>query len=323
MPNRDLHILTCSPETVHWGYLDAALTPKLTVPPGARVRMETVNGQRRDLIGLPFELLPEHKVIHDQCEPKLGPHILTGPIAIQGAEPGDVLEVRIIEVELRQPWGWNAMRPLRGTLPDDFAETRLLHIPIDQRRKLARLPFGPELELRPFFGIMAVAPRPEYGPVSTIEPREYGGNIDNKEFIPGTSVYFPVQVPGALFSAGDGHAVQGDGEVNLTALETSLSGVFEFHVHKGAGLDAPAALTPTDLIAMAFHEDLDTAARDALRRMIRFLANSQGWSATDAYAFCSMACDLRITQMVDGNKGVHAVVSRKLIKPPFPGAFSN
>lgn len=322
MPEADVRVLACTPQTIHWGYLDASLPPRLVVAPGERVQVDCVNGQKRDLIGLPFRILPDHQAILDQCEPRLGPHILTGPIGIEGAEPGDVLEVRIVDIRLRQDWGWNAMRPLRGTLPEDFVETRLLHVPIDLERRTARLPFGPELPLRPFFGIMAVAPRPAYGAVGTIEPREYGGNIDNKELVPGSRVFFPVQAPGALFSVGDGHAVQGDGEVNLTALETSLSGVFEFHLHKGTSLTAPMALTPTDVITMGFHEDLDTAAKSALRDMIRLLARTQGWSAADAYAFCSMACDLRITQMVDGNKGVHAVVSRSLVGDPFPAAFA-
>ncbi|MDB5943688.1 MAG: amidase [Ramlibacter sp.] len=315
------HVLASSPDTVHWGYFDAALPPALLVDSGDLVEIHTVNGQRRDLQDLPFELLPEHQAILESCTPRLGPHIVTGPIGVRGAERGDVLEVRVMEVALRQDWGWNAMRPLRGSLPEDFATTRVLHIPIDRANMLARLPFGPALPLRPFFGIMAVAPPPEYGAVGTIEPREYGGNIDNKELGAGSTVFFPVHAPLALFSAGDGHAVQGDGEVNLTALETALSGKFELHLHKGVSLRMPLALTPTDVITMGFHEDLDTAARQALREMISLLSSSQGWQPEDAYAFCSMACDLRITQMVDGNKGVHAVVRRSLLGEIRPAHF--
>lgn len=308
------HILDATPAIVHWGFFDATLAPVLMVEPGDRVLICTVSGQPRDLVGSPFDLLPDLAEIHRQCVPRLGPHILTGPVGVRGAEPGDVLEVRVLDVRLRQDWGWNAMRPLRGSLPEDFPSTRLLHIPINRERRTAQLPFGAELALRPFFGIMAVAPPPAYGAISTVEPREFGGNIDNKEFVAGTSLFFPVFNPLALFSTGDGHAVQGDGEVNLTALETSLEGHFEFHLHKAAALPMPltlpVALTPTDVITMGFNEDLDDAAKQALRQMIRLLVQVRGWPAEDAYAFCSMACDLHVTQLVDGNKGVHAMVSR-------------
>jgi len=226
------------------------------------------------------------------------------------AAPGDLLEVRVLDIELRQDWGWNAMRPLRGTLPDDFAQTRLSHVPIDRERRTTTLPFGAVLPLRPFFGVMGVAPPPVYGALSTIEPREHGGNIDNKELTVGASLFLPVHASGALFSVGDGHAVQGDGEVNLTALETSLAGVFEFHLHKAVHAPMPFALSATHVIAMGFDEDLDTAARQALSEMIGLLVQATGWAREDAYLFCSMACDLHITQMVNGEKGVHAMVEQ-------------
>ncbi|PLZ02844.1 amidase [Burkholderia sp. WAC0059] len=314
------HVLHAGPETVHWGYFDAALAPVLTVEPGDSVRIESVNGQPRDLVGLPFDMLPEHRRIHEACAPKLGPHIVTGPVAINGAEPGDLLEVRVREIELRQDWGWNAMRPLRGTLPDDFPRTRLLHVPIDRVQRTATLPFGITLPLRPFFGVMGVAPPPAYGAISSIEPREHGGNIDNKELGAGATLFLPVHASGALFSAGDGHAVQGDGEVILTALETSLAGLFEFHLHKAVHAPMPLGLSPTHLITMGFDEDLDTAARQALRGMIALLGDMTGWAREDAYVFCSMACDLHVTQMVNGEKGVHAMVDRALLSSRLDGS---
>ena len=160
---------------------------------------------------------------------------------------------------------------------------------------------------------MAVAPRPEYGAVSSIEPREFGGNIDNKELVAGTTLYLPVWADGALFSAGDGHAVQGDGEVNLMALETPMSGTFELILHKRANLAFPRAETPTHYIAMGTDPDLDDAAKRALREMIKWLVELKGWAAEDAYTFCSLACDLRVTQLVDGHKGIHAMVAKKLL----------
>jgi acetamidase/formamidase len=304
------HVLQAGPDTVHWGYFDAALAPALTIESGDAVRIETVNGQPRDMVDVPFDVLPEHRRIHEACTPKLGAHIITGPVAINGAQPGDLLEVRIREVELRQDWGWNVMRPLRGTLPDDFPYTRLLHLPIDRERRTTTLPFGVTLPLRPFFGVMGVAPPPVYGAISSIEPREHGGNIDNKELGAGSTLFLPVHVNGALFSTGDGHAVQGDGEVILTALETSLAGLFEFHLHRQVHAPMPIGLSATHLIAMGFDEDLDAAARQALREMIALLGEITGWARDDAYVFCSMACDLHVTQLVNGEKGVHAMVDR-------------
>ena len=158
-------------------------------------------------------------------------------------------------IELTVGWGWNLIRPLRGTLPEDYPDFSCRIIPIDRSGMTAKLPWGVTIPLRPFFGIMAVAPPSQYGLCSSVEPRAFGGNMDNKELLAGTSVHFPVFVPGANFSAGDGHAVQGDGEVCLTALETCLKGTFEFILHKGKGLELPRAVTPTHLIAMGFDTD--------------------------------------------------------------------
>jgi acetamidase/formamidase len=243
----------------------------------------------------------------------MGAHILTGPIAVRGAEPGDTLEVRIKKIELTADWGWNVIRPLRGSLPEDFPEFQRWVTPIDRKKMTAKLAWGPTIPLQPFFGILATAPRPEYGRISTVEPREFGGNVDCKEYVAGTSVFLPVFVPGANFSAGDGHAVQGDGEVCLTALETCLKGTFELVLHKEMRLKMPRALTPTHYITLGIDPDLDDAAKQALRDMIAWLVQMKGWKPAEAYVFCSLACDLRVTQLVDGNKGIHAMVARRLI----------
>ncbi len=310
MPNH--HTLSASPDTVHWGYFDARLAPRLTVDSGDTVTLHCVSGGPGE-VGARLDLFPEHRAILDAVKPYLGPHILTGPVAVRGAQRGDMLEVRIKDVQLRADWSYNGIKPLRGTLPEDFPMLRILQIPLDRKRMTATLPWGPTLPLRPFFGIMAVAPRAEYGAVSSIEPREFGGNIDNKELIAGTTLYLPVWADGALFSAGDGHAVQGDGEVNLMALETPMSGTFELILHKGKTLAFPRAVTPTHYIAMGMDPDLDDAAKQALREMIKWLVELKGWAAEDAYTFCSLACDLRVTQLVDGHKGIHAMVAKKLL----------
>lgn len=306
------HSLSPTPATVHWGFLDAKIPPRLTIESGDTVTIETVSGGLAD-VGDTSIMLPYHREICEQLKPTPGPHILTGPIAVRGAEPGDTLEVRIKAIELTVDWGWNLIRPLRGTLPEDYPDFRCCIIPIDRSAMTARLPWGATIPLRPFFGIMAVAPPAGWGLCSSVEPRAFGGNMDNKELLAGTSVYFPVFVPGANFSAGDGHAVQGDGEVCLTALETCLKGTFEFVLHKSMPLDLPRAVTPTHLVAMGLDTDLDDAAKQALREMIRWLVSLKGWTSEEAYVFCSLACDLRVTQLVDGNKGIHAMVDRSLL----------
>jgi acetamidase/formamidase len=216
-------------------------------------------------------------------------------------------------VELRQDWGFNLMLPLRGTLPQDFPFARRVHLRLDAARMTAALPWGTELALQPFFGVMGVAPPPAYGPISSVEPREHGGNIDNKELGAGSVLYLPVWAEGGLFSVGDGHAVQGDGEVNLTAIETALTGRFRLILHKRARLAFPRAATSTHFIAMGLDPDLDDAAAQALREMIRWIGELSGLSPEDAYMLCSLACDLRITQLVDGNKGVHAMLRKALL----------
>jgi acetamidase/formamidase len=305
------HRLDPTPETVHWGYFDATTPPRLEVDSGDTVVIDTVSGWK-DVAPDDNLYTPAHRRIIDTMKPVMGPHILTGPVAVRGAEPGDTLEVRIKAIELTADWGWNVMRPLRGTLPEDFPEFQRRVIPIDRKAMTAKLDWGPTIPLQPFFGILATAPRPEYGRLSTVEPREFGGNVDCKEFVAGTSLFLPVFVKGANFSAGDGHAVQGDGEVDLTALETCLKGTFELVVHKRR-LAMPRAITPTHFITIGLDWDLDDAAKQALRGMIDWLVEMKGWKPAEAYVFCSLACDLHVTQLVDGIKGIHAMVRRDLI----------
>ena len=305
------HFLNPTPQTVHWGHFNAAIPAVLEVASGDELVIDTFSGGMSEVAN-PTLFRPEHRLIVDTVPQILGPHILTGPVHVSGAEPGDTLEIRILDIELTTDWGWNIIRPLKGALPEDFPNLSRRVIPIDRQANVARLPWGVDIPLRPFFGIIGVAPPPAYGLVSSVEPREYGGNIDNKEFIPGTSLFLPVFVPGANLSVGDGHAVQGDGEVCLTALETCLKGRFQVIVHKQS-LNFPRAITPTHYIAMGMDVDLDDAAKQALRNMIKWLTEIKPWTAEEAYVFCSLACDLHVTQLVDGNKGIHAMVSRGIL----------
>jgi acetamidase/formamidase len=306
------HHLRSTPGNVHWGLWDGRLEPVLRIASGDRVTIETLSGEPDDVPdpSLGFSVVPGHQEVLEGTFRGPGPHLLTGPIHIEGAEPGDVIEVRVLDLQLRADWGWNLQVPTLGTLPEDFPEFRRIHIPLDRKRNMARMAWGQELPLAPFFGNFGVAPPPSWGRLSSKEPRAFGGNMDNKELGVGSTVYFPVFVPGALFSAGDGHALQGDGEVCLTAIETALTGTLEFHLRRDLDLASPRAETPDDWITMGFDEDLDDAAKAALRDMIRLIRQRSGLSAQDAYTLCSIAADLRVTQMVDGNKGVHCVLAK-------------
>ena len=307
------HRLPASVETCHWGFFDAALAPVLTVAPGDTVEIETVSGNDWNLPGEGFHVPPELLDIHARAERMLPGHIMTGPIAVEGARPGDLLEVRIGAIRLRQDWGYNFHRPLVGTLPDDFPEPRQTIIPLDAATMTARLPWGLELALRPFFGCLGVAPPAAWGRITSIVPRAHGGNIDLKELVAGTTLYLPVFVEGALFSAGDGHGAQGDGEVNVTAIETALAGTFELRLHRRASRDWPGAETSTHYVTLGFDPDLDRCAERALREMIALLGDRAGLSPEDAYMLCSLAADLRVTQAVNGSKGVHCMIEKRLV----------
>ena len=178
---------------------------------------------------------------------------------------------------------------------------------------MAKLPWGVDLPLRPFFGAMGVAPPAKLGRVPSFPPGAHGGNLDNKELGEGTTLFLPVWNDGALFSVGDGHAVQGEGEVCLTAIETALSGTFELIVRKDLSLACPMAETASHYITMGMAPDLDDAAKQAVREMISLLKKVARMSPEDAYSFCSLALELRVTQLVDGNKGIHAMMARHLL----------
>ncbi len=299
---------------------DADYPPLITVASGDDVVLECVSGGPEVMPppGSGLAIPPALAAIHAADLPRLGGHILTGPVAVAGAEPGDMLEVSIERIELGADWGYCGFRPLLGTLPEDFPERYLSHIPVDRGRGVCRLPWGTELPLAPFFGVMGVAPPPEWGTISSKEPRAHGGNLDNKELTAGARLSLPVFVAGANFSAGDGHGVQGDGEVCINALEICLTGTFKLTLHKGGGardplLRYPKAETPTHWITMGMHEDLDVAMKQALREMISLITARANLSREEAYQFCSLAVDFHVTQTVNGEKGVHGLLRKGLL----------
>lgn len=310
------HLLQSTPETVHWGYFDGGLPPVLTINSGDRVTIECVSGNPEWMPpeSSGFKPLPDVKLIHEKAKRGSGNHILTGPIYVKDAKVGDVLEVRILDIALRQDWGFNLFRAYGGTLPEDFPYYRLIHVALDKASNMAILPSGLKVPMAPFFGQLAVAPAKAYGRQNSKEPREFGGNIDCKDLVAGSTIYIPVWNDGALFSTGDGHAAQGHGEVDGTAIETSLKGTFEFHVRKDLGWKMLRAETPKYLITLGLDTDLDDAARQALKQMIDWIVSLTGIHKDEAYALCSFAADLHITQTVNNVKGVHAMIEKKLLE---------
>jgi acetamidase/formamidase len=310
--------LPASPATVVWGYYSSKAKPALTVHSGDTVRMHTVSTcslERMEALGMPHAAIPQYdRDIHEQVKERgPGGHILTGPVEIAEAEPGDVLEVRIQKIDIDVPYACNGFGPGRGFLPDDFPYSKTKLIPLDLTHMLGKFSPNIEIPLHPFFGSMGVAP-PSAGNLNSGPPWMHAGNMDNKELVAGTTLFIPVHAKGALFEAGDGHAGQGNGEVDITALETWLTGTFTFIVHKDQHLLWPRAETPAAYISMGFQEDLKAATEMAVRNMIDFLVTEKHLSRDDAYALTSVAVDVDITQLVDGKVGVHAMCPKAIFK---------
>lgn len=309
------HRLDATPDTVVWGYLDAALPPVLTVASGDTVTVRAWNaGTAAELPPDRSVVDPAHLEVIDTVPKGPGNHKLTGPVAVAGAAPGDVLQVDILDVMPIEDWAFMAIRPLRGTLPAEFDETHTAHARIERVGNagagIAHMPWGLDIEIDPFFGILAVAPPPHWGSCTSVQPRAFGGNMDLKELRAGSTLYLPVFNDGALFYAGDGHSRQGDGEVCLTALETSMEGTFRLTVRKDLDYTKPFAETETHLIAIGLDEDLDEAARKAVREMIAHVQRRTGLARHEAYMLCSLAGDLHVTQTVDGVKGCHMMLAK-------------
>ena len=313
--------LKATPQTVAWGHYDATDKPVLTVRSGDTVVIHTLltnSPAGLEKAGVaPADVEPALRAVFDGVPASArgpGGHILTGPIAIEGAEPGDTLEVRIRKIDLAIPYAYNAFRYGAGFLTDDFPYPKVKIVPLDAKRMTGLFGPGIEVPLAPFFGSMGVAPPPAFGRYDSAPPTINGGNMDDKALVAGTTLFLPVHARGALFQVGDGHAAQGNGEVDITALETSLTGTFQFILHKQQMLPYPRAETPTAYIAMGFDDDLSHATRKAVRNMIDFLVNTTTMSRDDAYMLISVAGDVEITELVDRNKGVHVVLPKALFK---------
>jgi acetamidase/formamidase len=316
-PTSRTFTLKATPKTIAWGYYDAHTPPALRIQSGDSVEVQTVvtsSSAGLERAGLPPGQVEQslRDIEREVTDKGPGGHILTGPIYIEDAEPGDVLEVRIQAIRLAIPYAYNAFGPGHGFLPEDFPYPRMRIIPLDMQKMVARFANGVEIPLKPFFGSMGVAPPESSGRIHSGPPWIHAGNLDNKELVAGTTLYIPVHARGALFDVGDGHAAQGDGEVDITALETSLVGTFQFIVRKDLHLLWPRAETPTHYMTMGIHEDLAEATKMAVREMINFLVGEKHLSRDDAYMLASVAGDLSITQLVDGNKGVHMMIPKAI-----------
>ena len=309
------HRLEATPSTVAYGYYWSEAKPVLRIASGDILDVDTLltsTPERLEKAGVPpADIQASLRAIVEQVKDRgPGGHILTGPVHIEGAEPGDALEVRVLAIDLPLAYGYNGCAGFIRENCTPGAGPRI--IPMDRKRLIGQFAPGIEIPLRPFFGSMGVAPPPERGRVSSNPPDIHAGNLDNKELVAGTTLWIPVYVPGALFSIGDGHAAQGDGEVDQTAIETSLRGRVQLTVRKGMRLTWPRAETPEHYISMGTNVDLTQATRIAIQEMIDFLVATRGLDKHAAYQLTSIAGDVAITQLVDGTMGVHVKLPKRI-----------
>jgi len=337
-----LHDLRATPQTVHWGYFDAALAPALRVTNGDIIRAEAITHHAGDApelmmdggIDAIFAGIPP-----DDRNP--GVHILTGPIFVEGARPGDVLEVRYLQMTPRLHYGSNlaahwghlyremgekervtiyrmdaGSETAEAVFAYDFPGKYLVPGTITHERDCCREPAlrGIRVPVRPHLGTAGVAPDIA-GRVSSVPPGSHGGNIDNWRIGAGSTMFYPVQVDGALFSVGDPHISQGDGEISGTAIEASLDVLFQVFVRRDFTFPSPLLRTPDSFMTHGFDEDLDVAMRHASLDMLRLLTEHRGLSRDDAYSLTSVAADFTVTQVVDGRQGVHARICHAIFPP--------
>lgn len=333
------HMLGCNNVTSTEGYWDNSTKPVMTMNSGEVVEIQTNTHLKGKMIpGAEIEdwmawykeviaktpdasFYPDEKTGVKAAKKGAGHHTLTGPIHVNGAEPGDMLQIEILDI-IPGKYGFNLNPETSfvklGLLPEDFPKGRLTWYRVDTKNNKFEFLPGIEVPIHPFPGTIGVE-LPEKGMWSNVPPGKHGGNMDNKELVAGTVLYLPVHVPGAGLKTGDAHYAQGDGEVNLNALE----GYFESITLRITNrkdlrslVQEPFASTPTHWIAMGFHTDMLESTKIAVRNAIKFLKKRYGFSDHDAYAFCSMAVDLHVTQVVDLTKGIHAMIPKSYFVGP-------
>jgi acetamidase/formamidase len=313
------HRLEATPATVAYGYYWSAAPPALRIASGDIIDVDTLltntpQGLARAGVADDKIQASLKSIVTEVTGDRRGPggHILTGPVYVEGAEPGDALEVKILSIDLPIDYGYNGCSGFVRDNCERGVPSKI--IPLDRKTMTATFAPGIVIPLHPFFGSMGVAPAPELGRVSSNPPGVHAGNLDNRELVAGTTLFIPVFAPGALFEIGDGHAAQGDGEVDQTAIETSLRGRVQLTVRKGMKLKWPRAETPAAYISMATDADLTVATKAAVQEMIDFLAETKGLSKHEAYQLTSVAGDVIVTQLVDQNVGVHVMMPKGIFR---------
>jgi acetamidase/formamidase len=319
------HLVRSVPENMVWGYYGADVPPVAKVKNGDVVEIQTINTtgvprkdpelffkdnnlpldeQARDIIEIYKNVKPEPS--------GLSGHMLTGPIYIEDAEPGDMLEVRILDIMLRSDYGVNAVWPKGGDLPDAVTTRENFVYKYNKKKRTASFKDGIEIPIRPFMGVMAVSPAPEKGRISSIPPGYYGGNMDLKHLVKGTTLYLPVSTKGALFTTGDCHAAQGNGEISGVAIEASLTLVAKFIVHKDKSIKSVRAETPTHFIAIGLDPDLNIAMKNAANEAVNFIKDELGFTFNEALSIASTGVDFEVSQVVDKTLGVHAMIPKSI-----------
>ena len=314
------HRLEATPDTVAYGYYWSEARPALRIASGDIIDVDTLltnspTGLERAGVA-PDKIQASLKsIVAEVTGDRRGPggHILTGPVYVEGAMPGDALEVKVLSIDFPIEYGYNGCA---GFLPQNCDRSLPARIiPLNVGAMTAQFAPGIVIPMKPFFGSMGVAPAPELGRVSSNPPGRHAGNMDNRELVVGSTLYIPVFVPGALFEIGDGHAAQGDGEVDQTAIETSLRGRLQLTVRKDITLVWPRAETATDYISMAADEDLKTATTIAVQEMVDFIAATRKLTKHEAYQLVSIAGNVAVTQLVDRpNVGVHVRMPKAIFK---------
>lgn len=311
------HKLPATPQTVAYGYYWAEKQPALRIASGDIIDVETLLTNRPDRLeasGVPPSEIEQslRDIVAQVTDRGPGGHILTGPVYVESADSGDVLEVKILAIDLKIPYGYNGCAGFIRDLCDrEKPTTRIMRL--DSKKMTAEFAPGIVIPLKPFFGSMGVAPPASLGRFSSNPPFIHAGNLDNKELVAGTTLYIPIHVKGALFEVGDGHAAQGDGEVDQTAIETSLRGRLQLTVRKDMKLEWPRGETPTHWITMGMDTSLVKSTQIAVREMVKLIQEKKQLSQTEAYQLSSVAADLKITQLVDGNVGVHMMISKSYV----------
>ncbi len=312
------HRLEATPSTVAYGYYWSEAPAVLRIDSGDIIDVDTL--LTNTPTGLAKAGVPDDKIqaslkaiVTEVTGERRGPggHILTGPVYVEGAEPGDVLEVKILSIDLALDYGYNGCN---GYLPEN-CETGLPSkiLTLNRKKMTAEFLPGIVIPLNPFYGSIGVSPAADSGRVSSNPPGRHAGNLDNRELVAGSTLYIPVFVPGALFEIGDGHAAQGDGEVDQTAIETSLRGRLQLTVRKDMKLKWPRAETATDFISMATDPDLAVATKTAIQEMVDFLVAEKNLTRHQAYQLVSIAGHVIITQLVDKpNLGVHVKLPKSI-----------